>query len=86
MEPTTLEKTLTSYLARISRMEIATLALVKTLSDSNNLPSNFGATFSADLAEYSGTLSKEASLLRSSLERHGAEWIPLMNALSRPAK
>ena len=81
MESSTEEQLLTTYLARISRLEMATLALVKSLAESGNLPNQFAPTFTADVTEYAKNLPQEAHQLRTAVEREGARWIPVFTAL-----
>jgi len=67
--------------ARIARLEIAALALAKSMSDNGALPSSFGDQYKQDLLEFTESLQNTPAALP--LKELGDQWSPVFDALSK---
>ncbi|WP_414609906.1 hypothetical protein [Stenotrophomonas pavanii] len=68
--------------ARISRLEIAAVALTKSLADSQALPADFSAVFTRDLEAHIAATAKAEKFQRH-LSTFGSKWSELFQQLQK---
>ena len=84
-QPANLGPILENLHARIARLEIAALALAKSMSDNGSLPSSFGDQYKQDLQEFTDGLQNTSAA--TSLKALGDQWSPVFDVLSeQPAE
>lgn len=67
--------------ARISRLELTQLALIKTMSSNGTLPPSFAQTFKQDVSNYVQVVPDDT--FQSNLSKFGDQWTRLFDAITR---
>lgn len=76
----------TALQARLSRLETAFLAMVKTMSENKTLPADFASVFEKDSREYAENFKESHPLLHRDMTKNSESWIELMNQLAKYSK
>lgn len=67
--------------ARISRLELTQLAIIKSMSATGALPPSFAETFKTDVSAHVSAVPDET--FQSNLSKFGDQWTRLFDAITR---